>query len=54
MKREEIRKIENQINNMLMDEEVYWKQRSRANSLREGVKIPNFFSFQSFCLEEEE
>lgn len=28
---EEIRKLEDQISNMLIDEEVYWKQRSRAD-----------------------
>lgn len=28
--RGEIRKLENQINNMLIDEEMYWRQRSRA------------------------
>ena len=49
MNREEIRKIENQINNMLMDQEVYWKQRSRTNSLRDGVKIPIFFHSKAFA-----
>lgn len=43
MNGEEIRKIENQINNLLMDEDVYWKQRSRANWLREGDKNTRFF-----------
>lgn len=43
MNGEEIRKIENQINNMLMDEDVYWKQRARANWLREGDKNTRFF-----------
>lgn len=32
---EEIRKIESHINSMLIDEEIYWKQRSRADWLRE-------------------
>lgn len=40
---EEIRRIENQINNMLIEEEIYWKQRSRADWLREGDKNKKFF-----------
>ena len=27
----EIRRLESQINSMLVDEEIYWKQRSRAD-----------------------
>lgn len=39
----EIKKIQNQINNMFVDEEIYWKQRSRAEWLREGDKNTKFF-----------
>lgn len=35
---EEVRRIENQIDNILLDEEIFWKQRSRADWLREGDK----------------
>ena len=40
---EEIRKIESYINSMLIDEEIYWKQRSRADWLREWDKNTKFF-----------
>lgn len=39
----EIRKLENQINNILIDEEMYWRQRSRAYWLRERDKNTKFF-----------
>lgn len=43
---EEIRKLENQISNMLIDKEVYWKQSSRADWLREGEKIQSIFTLK--------
>lgn len=33
----QIRKLGNHINNMLIDEEIYRKQRSRADCQREGT-----------------
>lgn len=39
----EIRKLEDQLSNMLIDEEVYWKQRSRADWLQAGDKNTKFF-----------
>lgn len=43
----EVKKTENQIANLLLDEEVYWKQRSRANWLREGDKNTRFFHLKA-------
>lgn len=40
---EEIKRIENKIDNILLDEEIFWKQRSRADWLREGDRNTNFF-----------
>lgn len=37
---------------MLIDEEIYWKQRLRVDQLREGDKNTNFFPFESFNKEE--
>lgn len=41
--KEEVWRIESQIHNMLVDEEIYWKQRSRGDWLKEGDKNTKFF-----------
>lgn len=41
--RKETRKLETQVNNMLIEEEMYWKQRSKTDWLREGDKNTKFF-----------
>ena len=38
-----IKMLEKHIDNVLIDEEVYWKQRSRADWLLEGDKNTKFF-----------
>lgn len=43
----EIIRIKNKINSMLMNEEIYWKQRSRIDWLREGDKNTKFFRFKA-------
>lgn len=40
---EQIRSLEKKIDALLLDEEIYWKQRSRADWLREGDKNTKFF-----------
>ena len=39
----EVKKIEKQIDAMLLEEEIYWRQRSRAVWLQEGDKNTTFF-----------
>lgn len=38
-----IRFIKSYINNLLMDKEIYWKQKSKADWLRQGDKNTKFF-----------
>ena len=52
---QEIKRLESQINSMLVDEEIYWKQRSRADWLREGDKNTKYFhAKQTICPQKEE
>lgn len=39
----EVRTIKNQIDNILLDEEIFWKQISRTDWLKEGDKNTRFF-----------
>ena len=40
---EEIKWVKSQIHNILLDEEIYWKQRSRVDWLKEGDKNTKYF-----------
>ena len=40
---DEFKRLERQIDDLLVDEEIYWRQRSRAVWLREGDKNTKFF-----------
>ena len=40
---EKTREIGKEMDGLLRDEEIYWKQRSRANWLKHGDKNPKFF-----------
>lgn len=49
---EEIKIVKRQIHNILVDEKIYWKQRSRADWLKEGDKNTKIFPCKSLLIEE--
>lgn len=42
-----MKSIERQIHFLLLDEEIFWKRKSRADWLKEGDKNTKFFHFQA-------
>lgn len=45
---EEIKRVKSQTHNISLDEEIYWKQRSRANWLTEGDKNTQYLHTKAF------
>ncbi|XP_015383166.1 uncharacterized protein LOC107175882 [Citrus sinensis] len=43
----ELKKLERRINNLLIDKEIYWKQRLRADWLKKGDKNTKFFHLKA-------